>query len=303
MTSLSHILNKPEYLYRPLQILKRIAYRLNPPKTEREATVRLPWGVIIATTPREALGNSLLSFGVYELVVSEAIWRLTDPGDRCVDAGTNIGYMTSIMAIRCGSKGSAQSFEPHPAIFAKLKENVTRWNQSAMASRIAPIELNPMALGSRRATMRLCEPDGFSTNEGIASLAPEGSGGHPVPVDRLDNLASSASGYGIMKVDVEGAEFEVFEGSEKLLAGKQIRDIVYEDFSPYPSRCAVLLQKHGYTVFRLKKQLRGPQILVPTNPLATSTSLNWEPVNYLATVDPRRAQERMQERGWKCLHA
>ena len=170
-----------------------------------------------------------------------------------------------------------------------------------MTSRIARVELNQFALGNSREIMRLCEPDGFSANEGIASLARPGTTGYQVQVERLDELPASDSGYGIMKVDVEGAELDLLEGSEKLLAARKIRDIVYEDFAPYPSPSATLLLKHGYTIFRLNKQLLGPRIWGPTDPKAASSSLSYEPANYLATAQPNRVQELMHPRGWKCL--
>lgn len=36
--------------------------------------------------------------GVYDLPVSETIWRLLDPGDYAIDVGASLGHMTGIMA-------------------------------------------------------------------------------------------------------------------------------------------------------------------------------------------------------------
>jgi hypothetical protein len=40
--------------------------------------------------------NQIRSLEVHELLVSEILWRLTDPSELLVDVGCNIGYMASL---------------------------------------------------------------------------------------------------------------------------------------------------------------------------------------------------------------
>src|SRR4051812_45060416 len=94
---LSHALNKPHYVFRPTQLGRRFAGVFRR-RTSGPQVVRLPWGLDLNVLPDEAIGASIARTGVFELHVSETIWRLLDRGELAVDVGANIGYMTSLMA-------------------------------------------------------------------------------------------------------------------------------------------------------------------------------------------------------------
>src|ERR687886_1998553 len=103
-------LDKPEYFFRPTQLIQRLRQHLihKTPSGEFEK-IRLPWGVDIRVRPTETIGSSICRLGVYDLTVSEVIWRLLEPGEQAVDVGANIGYMTSLMAARVGKTGNVTS--------------------------------------------------------------------------------------------------------------------------------------------------------------------------------------------------
>lgn len=300
-------LNKPEYWFQPRQLSRKLSLALKPDQYKCDAVVRLPWGTELKVKPNEVLGKSLLRHGVFELAVSEALWRLTDPGDYCLDIGANIGYMTSLLATRAGEKGKVFSFEPHPNIFSHLKANLQDWVLNSKSQQRAPISIERYAIGAEDGEMLLLEPDGFRENEGIAFLSnldADGQNkmaGHRVQVRCLDSLLSKKSTFGVIKIDVEGKEHDVLRGATKMLASGRVRDIVYEDFQPFPSNSASLLRYHGFTVFRLTKAILGPMIWDPTMPQGANKSLPWEAVNYLATLDPDRAKARLLKKGWDCL--
>ena len=65
-------------------------------RDSRLPTVHLPWGLQLRIDPRESIGSAVWRLGLYDLAVSETLWRLTSPGDLTVDVGANIGHMTSI---------------------------------------------------------------------------------------------------------------------------------------------------------------------------------------------------------------
>src|SRR4051794_10893580 len=101
---------KPEYFYQPVQLLRRlraaITHRGNAP-----VRVRVPGGAEFVAPASDHIARAFLHLGVFDLVVTETLWRLIDPGEVGVDAGANIGYMTSIMAARAAR---VWAFEPHP---------------------------------------------------------------------------------------------------------------------------------------------------------------------------------------------
>ena len=75
----------------------------------------MPWGLQMQIRPNDYIGSCIWGRGIYDLGVSEAIWRLLDKDDLAIDVGANIGHMTGIMARRVGPKGAVIAFEPHPA--------------------------------------------------------------------------------------------------------------------------------------------------------------------------------------------
>jgi FkbM family methyltransferase len=303
---ISQRLNKPEYWFQPSQLIRKLCFELGSRSARTTTQIRLPWGMEINVNPQEAIGRSLVTHGVYELAVSEALWRLTDPGDLCVDIGANIGYMTSLLSRASAPHGKVLSFEPHPQIFPRLQTNVTNWSEIGRTSSFAKIALGQHAVGAVDGELDLVEPDGFERNQGRASLMnaetlpAENRVSHRVQVRRLDGLLSKSESVAVLKIDVEGTEAEVLRGAAGLLGDKRIRDLVFEDERPFPSESATLLQNYGYKIWRLGKAIRGPVIEYAESPSA-GHNLPWEPVNYLASRDARRAERRMQPRGWFCL--
>ena len=121
-------LKRPEYLFRPAQIIRRVKCELRPPSARYE-TVRLPWGLPIRVEPKEKLGALILRLGVYDLHACEYISRLIDRGDIAVDAGANIGHMTSLMAMRAGPAGDRVEIsviDTGPGIPAGQREEIFR---------------------------------------------------------------------------------------------------------------------------------------------------------------------------------
>ena len=92
---------KPEYLWRPGQVLRRLAFR----PSGQITSLSLPWHCTISACSAEAIGRSIATQGVYDLPLTEAIVRLADPGDTALDLGANIGYCTLVLALSVGPLG------------------------------------------------------------------------------------------------------------------------------------------------------------------------------------------------------
>jgi FkbM family methyltransferase len=277
---------KPEYLWRPTQILRRLSFK----PSNDSIPLSLPWNCMISACSAEALGRSIATQGVYDLPLTEAIMRLTDEGDNAIDVGANIGYMTLVLALSAGPRGRVRSFEPSPKVLPTLRANVDNWK----SLQVAPIELTTIALSDRDGEGRLGFPTDYGGNWGVASLELE-KGGIPVKLCRLDSVESR--GAEVMKVDVEGHEAAVFSGAQNLLSRKVIRDILFEEHQPYPASSHKILLEHGYRIFRLTRSTWRPLLLPPDAPPCQA----YLPSNYLATTDPSRAESRFQASGWYAL--
>src|ERR1700751_1727563 len=118
---------KPEYLFRPNQIPRKLWLESLGRRREMKK-VPLPWGLEIEVNTGESLGWSVYTRSLFETAVTETLWRLARAGDLIVDGGANIGYMSSLLAVKIGPRGKILCFEPHPKIFQQLRLNVQNWS-------------------------------------------------------------------------------------------------------------------------------------------------------------------------------
>jgi len=291
----------PEYVFQPAQLVRRARRTLAQQRTPQN--VHLPWGPAMTLAPRDLLTRSIFKKNVYDLVLSESVWRLLDPGELALDVGANIGYVTSIMAARVGAAGRVLAFEPHPLIVEELRANVARWSG---ASGLAPITVRSTALSDHSGSGDLLVPHDWDGNRGIATVVPSGHEGPDgttvaITLERLDDLLEDRANVGLAKLDVEGHEAAVLRGASALLERRAIRDILFEDLfedaGEYPTPTMRILQAAGYSLFSLAKRFWGPEVAPPNR----AGVFPRNPANFLATLDVARARARLARRGWQVL--
>ena len=255
----------------------------------------MQWGHAISADPHDPIGLALLRRGMFDLLVCETLLRLTDAGETVVDAGANIGQMTSLLAHAVGERGRVISFEPHPKVFARLARNAAQW-QALPGS--PQLELHQVGLSDADGVAKL-STDVFESNQGSASLeTPTQHRGrmdeHTVEVQRLDDALGDDVNVGVMKMDVEGHEIRALEGASAMLRSGRIRDIVFEERDAPPTPVTRLLEDYGYTVIRLGEGLRGPLL----GSIGAADVEGKDDPSLLATRAPERAIERLRVRGW-----
>lgn len=282
---------KPEYLFNPRQIIRRLGCTKY---FEYDALdVLLPWGSRLRIRPRKSVvARAVLKLGIYDLVTSETLWRLTEISDIAVDVGANIGHMTLLMAARADA---VVAIEPHPDTYRDLVFNIqTNYHDESCRPKVIQA-----AASDQSGVTVLKLPEGFDRNCGLASVAPVGdeSGELQVSSVTLDDIFVDQR-VDVLKIDVEGHELGVLRGAEKLLARRLIRDCVFECHESYPNPVTNYFESFSYTVFGLRKGIFRP-ILIP--PQDTDVRSSWEATNFLATANPERASEKLRQCGWKCL--
>lgn len=282
--------SRREYFFRPGQAWRRVRRGLHGPPPE-VAEVELPWGARLRIHPHETIGSVIWYYGVFDLIVAEAITRLLDAGELALDVGANIGQMTSLMRRLAGPHGRVLAFEPHPQLSAALQDDLQRGGPED-----APVQLYPIALSAAAGRAFLTQPAGWQANCGLAHVSGTplpAAENHPVELARLDELLAEMPHVGVCKVDVEGHEPAVFAGARGLLERRAIRDVVFEELHGLPSESSDLLTAAGYEIFALQEGFWGPV-------LADATTAG-HAGNYLATCDPVRARQRFAPRGWQAL--
>jgi len=287
----------PEYLFRPRQILVRFkrAFTRHVPEFD---TVRLPWGDAFRIRPHEVIGANIWWYGVFDLVVAEAIVRLLDPSELGLDIGANIGQMTSLLRHQAGRAGRVVAFEPHPEVFAELSHNASLGKRE----KLAPVELVNLALSDIEGECFLDTGPSWQVNRGMSKLVPAAT--HPsagmvnVKLTTLDQFFPDRPQIGVIKIDVEGHELKAFKGAAALFRGRCIRDIIFEDLGTYPTPVHEFLLAQGYSMFALHAGVFRPLIEAVSHQPEFQRGRG---ENYVATLDPQRVERRFKPMGWRAL--
>lgn len=289
---------KPWYLYQPIQVLRRLRFAVRPP-SNRVVDLSIPWGGAISVDATEDIGRSILHTGLYDLALSELIARLAPAGGRGIDAGANIGFMSYILGMSLGPDGHVIACEPHPMIATRLRSNLKRWTRRA---EFAHVEIVQAAVSDQTGTAALFIPSNFDSNQGQASLSPNGdSRADPLAVElvTLDELVGKGQ-VDVLKIDVEGHELSAFRGASRALTQQQITHIVYEDHQGVDSTTSRLLAGYGYSILQFGWKLRG---LVVTDASSARLVHAYQPANLLATLQPSAVYEACRPGGWRVLSA
>jgi len=289
---------KPWFVFRPSQLARRILVSANPP-ARGYVPLSTSWGMPVIADPSSVIGRSIVTTGVYDLAVTEALFRLVSPGAVVVDAGANIGYMSVLAGMLAGSGGRVISFEPHPDLFTILQRNV---EAAGRDSNVAKYEIIRAAVGDQPGTAQLHLPPGFEMNDGIARIDPDaGPNGKSVPVQvmTLDDVLGDSK-VDVLKMDVEGYEPQVLRGAMRSLADRRIRHVVFEDLSVQDSEAVRILRDAGYQIFSLGWSMWGPEV----QPLDSgSLSKGYEAPNFIATLEPEDVLARFKARRFESLRS
>ena len=277
--------NKAEYIFKPSQLLKRV-FRVGFNNTDSY----MPWGKSLHYNPNEDIGRAINILGVYELPLTELMYRSLKKSVNFVDIGANIGYFSSLASSIENIK-SIQSFEPHPFIYEILKKNANGDN----------IKLNSIAASSEEGTAELYIPRDFESNMGIASLEkPEDETIEKIQIETkpLDDILDQEKKYCI-KIDTEGHESSVLKGAKKLLEKEAFDYIYFEEFESYPqAESFQILEKNNYKVYRIERGFLGPKL---EDPRVENKTKRWQPVNFIAVPTQSKNIDKIIGSGWEIL--
>ena len=181
-------------------------------------------GFLMKIDPSKDAGVELSLFqtGTYEKGTLYFIASCLNRGDCFIDIGANIGLM-SIFASQCvGNSGKILAFEAHPETHELLLENIA-------LNHIENIDTFNFALGNE--TGKAMIYDNWNVNRGGASLVihAENSTGFEVDVKTLDEVIQNDFQPKMIKIDVEGFEFQVLKGATNTI--KNCKPILIIEFS------------------------------------------------------------------------
>jgi FkbM family methyltransferase len=161
--------------------------------------------------------------GVDWCLLPQAVVEQIPAGATAIDAGANIGIVTTQLCRAVGAHGTVHAIEPLPANVARLRE-LKRDNN------LGQLTIWDCAL-SDRAGSAILRLHGATGTSAYASLTASWNTAAAVSVSTrvLDDIVPSDTRVGFIKLDVEGAEALVIDGASRIVTND--RPIIYCEFN------------------------------------------------------------------------
>jgi FkbM family methyltransferase len=187
---------------------------------------------------RWVVGSGMPNFwlGTYEKEKYQLFSRELSPGMVVYDIGANVGVYTVLACSAVGEKGRVFSFEPATMNLFYLNENVR-------VNRFLNCEVIPKAVSDSDGTVQF----EFSGESCLGKISTDGL--LRVPSISLDSFCFTGKpAPQLLKIDVEGAEYEVLTGAAKVLLEAKPVIFLATHGNKIHSQCCELLQKLGYRI-------------------------------------------------------
>lgn len=166
----------------------------------------------------DVIGSHLYHHDNDEYIEQQALAKLVTVGMTVMDIGANQGIYTLLCAALVGKQGRVISFEPSPRECQRL-----RWN--IMLNRCRNVTIEPLALGNQHGKAELFVCLGKETGCNSLRVPSVNEPIQPISIAMitLDQYVKRANvkNLDVMKIDVEGAELDVFKGGHSTIAEHQ----------------------------------------------------------------------------------
>ncbi len=213
-------------------------------------------GIIFIAQPAVPIGWHIAFFGTYEPEVREIFRAVLPVGGIALDVGANVGWHTLLMARLVGDAGRVLAVEPNPSVLKRLEYHV-------LLNRLEQVDIIPCAIADAEGTVEFYGPDANDAGSGdghVVTAAMKGQHGIiRVETRRLDTIlpATQIERLDLIKIDVEGFEWQVLQGAEQTVA-KFRPHIVFEFDAAYTARGAgspdviwQFFQRHRYSLYAI----------------------------------------------------
>ncbi len=178
------------------------------------------------------------------------------------DVGANVGELTLLFSRFVGEEGSVHAFEASGAVFKRFETICAAAGKRNVVS-------NHLALSDKSGNIRLhIYDDDYSSFNSQAARPLKNYGLDLEPVGIEETPATTVDDYcesrkieriDLLKIDVEGAEFQVMQGARGMLQSKRIRCLTFEfgqttfDMGNSPEEIEVYLKEMNYKIRNVVK--------------------------------------------------
>lgn len=181
--------------------------------------------------------------------------KLIQTGDRIIEVGGHIGFISQLFANCVGCSGEVIVFEPGENNLPYLLHNVTQGLANCEAGNVQVIQVaasnvcgqaifyEETLTGQNNSLVEAF--DGLNANQRVAGVSTDVYE-HKIDTQTIDSVANGKS-IRLIKIDVEGHEFEVLAGAE-LTIEKQ-RPALMVEIQANEQKIFDFLMDYGYQLF------------------------------------------------------
>ena len=213
------------------------------------------FGMRMRTDIRDFIQRRIYFFGIYEPNLTHYIVRRLKSGDRFVDIGANVGYITLLASSIVGERGDVYAVEACPSTLDQLDANVA-------LNRCSNVRTLGAAVTGERCRVEVVL--GERHNLGSNSVRPASeSTGHSVlglPFESLPGLKFRDISF--IKIDIEGAEFPVLRDILAHLGELRSLHTLVAEISPGSAELVGSMIEAGFTAYALPNNYRIGYTLV-----------------------------------------
>jgi len=216
----------------------------------------------------------------YDRLATEIMSRVLLPDSSCIDVGCYRGQILREMQ-RLAPRGRHIAYEPVPA------------NYEWLVAHFPGVTIHPYALSDAPGTATFQHVQGRPARSGLRRVpypdADEVVVEIDVAIETIDRTVPAGTAIDLVKIDVEGAELQVFRGASRLL--DECHPTLLFEHAPYTAAAygttpaalhALLAGEHGYGVFRFDDWLAGRPALGPAEFVEEVEAVR--STNFVATV-------------------
>lgn len=204
------------------------------------------------------IGRHLLLSGAFDPSPIKILTDFGVKGDKCLDIGANIGYVSCLMISRI-KESHVFCIEPQPGIVSLLEVNLSRFPKDRWA-------ILQAALSDAEGEGHL-ELD--TVNRGASTIVEAASQKTvSVPLLPAAQVFSDFRSIDLIKMDIEGHEEIVFTSAKAELARLQPRAILYEDKegkSTPEGAIGRILEDLNYKIYGIRKSILNTTLVSVNN--------------------------------------
>jgi FkbM family methyltransferase len=222
----------------------------------------------IHVTPSAGLRYLFRPMNSVDPSLLELVREFVAPGAVVWDVGANVGLFSFAAASMAGPDGHVIALEPDAWLVQLLRKSALEQPAGS-----ATVQVIPAAVASEVSIRTLCLATRSRAANHLAEFGTTQTGGareeQSVVAVTLDWLMESLPAPSVVKIDVEGAELEVFKGAHRLF--ETVRPVVLCEVIPASERGVTeFLKAHDYRIFdgEYPRSDRQPLLASPWSTLA-----------------------------------